>query len=127
MPLGAVSAGRLATCHPDLRRFVEAVVEGIDAGELAVAGVRDIAVLCGHRGRAEQEQAFAAGASKLRWPNSKHNRTPALAVDLAPYPIDWQNEPAFDVLLGYALGVAARLGIKLRVIGWDRPHYELAE
>jgi peptidoglycan L-alanyl-D-glutamate endopeptidase CwlK len=125
MPLGAVSGGRLATCHPDLRRFVDAVAEGIDAGELATAGVRDVTVLCGHRGKAEQDKAFADGASKLRWPNSKHNQTPSLAVDLAPYPIDWNNVAAFDVLRGYALGVAARLGIKLRVISWDRPHFEL--
>jgi hypothetical protein len=125
MPLGAVSGGRLATCHPDLRRFVEELVEGIDAGELATAGVRDVTVLCGHRGKAEQDQAFERGTSKLRWPNSKHNQQPSLAVDIAPYPIDWDNLPAFDVLRGYALGVAARLGIRLRVISWDRPHFEL--
>lgn len=126
MALGAVSGGRLATCHPDLQRLVSAVVEGIDAGDLASAGILDVTVLCGHRGADAQEKAFRDGASKLRWPKSEHNSLPSRAVDLAPYPIDWQNVPRFDVLRGYVLGVAARLGIKIRVISWDRPHFELA-
>ena len=127
MPLGAVSGGRLATCHPDLRRFVQELSQGIDAGELRTAGVRDITVLCGHRPKAAQDKAFAEGTSKLEWPRSKHNQMPSRAVDIAPYPIDWDDLPAFDVLRGYALAVAARLGIRLRVISWDRPHFELAE
>ena len=44
----------------------------------------DLTVLCGHRGQLEQEIAFKTGASKLRWPRSKHNAMPSLAVDVAP-------------------------------------------
>lgn len=84
MPLGKASLLKLATCQPELRRFAEAVAEGIDNGECP--GVSDLAVLCGYRGEKEQNEAFAKGASKLQWPHSKHNHLPAFAVDLAPLP-----------------------------------------
>ena len=48
----------------------------------------DITILQGHRGKAEQDKAFAEGRSKLKFPQSKHNRSPSMAVDCAPYPID---------------------------------------
>ena len=125
MSLGASSKVKLATCHPDLRRLVEAVAAGIDAGDLATAGVRDLTVVCGYRGQAEQDAAFRDGASKLRWPNSRHNSVPSLAVDLAPFPLDWADRERFQVLRGYVLAKAAQLGIKLRTIAWDLPHYEI--
>lgn len=34
------------------------------------------------RGKADQNEAYAMGKSKLPWPKSKHNTTPALAIDL---------------------------------------------
>jgi hypothetical protein len=45
----------------------------------------DLTILCGHRGQADQDAAFNSGASKLRWPRSKHNSMPSLAVDVAPF------------------------------------------
>lgn len=126
MPLGGGSRVRLATCHADLRRLVEAVAAGVDAGDLATAGVTDLTVVCGYRGQAEQDAAYASGASRLRWPNSRHNSVPSRAVDLAPYPIDWKDERAFLVLRGYVLAHAARLGIRVRTISWDLPHFELS-
>lgn len=56
----------------------------------------DITVLCGHRGEAEQNAAYAAGNSKLKWPNSKHNKTPSEAVDIVPYPINWEDTSRFE-------------------------------
>jgi len=56
----------------------------------------DITVLCGHRGEAEQNAAYAAGNSKLKWPKSKHNKVPSEAVDIVPYPIDWEDTAAFE-------------------------------
>lgn len=125
MSLGKSSQVKLATCHPELRRLVEDVVAQVDAGALATAGVRDLTVVCGYRGQREQDAAFAAGASELRWPDSRHNSVPAMAVDLAPYPIDWRNRDAFLVLRGFVLARAAALGITLRTIEWDLPHFEL--
>ncbi len=45
----------------------------------------DCTVVCGHRSEAEQNAAFAAGNSQLRFPASKHNSTPSMAVDVAPF------------------------------------------
>lgn len=125
MSLGQASRVKLATCHADLRRLVEAVATGVDAGDLATAGVRDLTVVCGYRGQAEQDAAYVAGASRLRWPNSRHNSVPSRAVDLAPYPVRWEDREAFLVLQGYVLAHAARLGIPVRTISWDLPHFEL--
>lgn len=125
--LGNSSKLKLATCQPELRRLVEAINEGIDRGDLADDDVRDLTVTCGYRGEKEQSEAFATGTSKLQWPNSKHNHLPSLAVDIAPYPLDYSQAgiPRFRALRRYALGVAQGLGIRIRIISWDWPHYEL--
>lgn len=75
---GATSLGRLSTCHPLLIALFGRVIARPDLPH-------DLSVLCGHRGQTEQDAAFASGASRLRWPRSKHNATPSHAVDVAPY------------------------------------------
>ena len=121
----ARSASRLAECHKDLQRVMNAAIQEVD-----------FTVLCGHRGKAEQDAAVAAGNSKLRWPKSKHNKKPSLAVDVAPWPIDWNNRARFKALAKVILAEAAALGISLRwggdwnsdgddSDGWDLPHFEL--
>lgn len=124
MSLGNASNRKLATCQPELRRLIEKVASGIDDGECP--GIRDITVLCGFRGEVEQNEAFERGASKVRYPNSKHNVLPSNAVDVAPYPIDWSDIESFRALRKYVLDVAERIGVRLRIIEWDWPHYELA-
>lgn len=125
MTLGKTSLEKLGECHPELQRLFREVEVGIDRGDLAPY-VTDITVLCGFRGEAEQALAFASGASKLEWPKSKHNRSPAsLAADVVPYPVEWKDSRQELILRGYVLGVAARLGIKIRTISWDLPHFEL--
>jgi hypothetical protein len=123
MPLGNDSKLRLATCHPELRRLIEAAARGVDEGDLKYAGIDDMVVLCGYRGEAEQNKAVADGTSKTSWPKSKHNRVPADAVDISPYPVDW-NERRLEILHAYAAGVAHALGIDLFNISWDRPHLQ---
>ena len=83
------SEARLSTCHPDLQAVCRELIKQYD-----------FAVLCGHRGKAEQNAAFDAGNSRLIYPQSKHNAKPSLAVDIAPYNetephIDWGNVSAF--------------------------------
>lgn len=75
---GATSAGRLATCHPLLMTLFQRVIVRADLPH-------DLSILCGRRGEAEQEAAFRSGASTLHYPQSKHNRTPSHAVDVAPF------------------------------------------
>ena len=82
------SMQRLNTCHPDL---VVLMTQAIADPECP----SDMSVLCGYRGEEEQNAAYESGASKLRYPQSKHNKTPhSLAVDVAPYiggiSWDWQ-------------------------------------
>ncbi len=82
----------------------------------------DFSVITGFRTKEEQDKAFAEGNSEKIWPNSLHNRTPSLAVDLAPYPIDWTNRPTaiarFYLLGGVMMSVANELAIPIRA-GWD--------
>lgn len=124
----ARSRKRLDTCHPDIQRVL---LFAIEHGP-------DFAVLQGHRGKRAQTAAVAAGHSQLPYPRSRHNTRPSLAVDVAPWPIDWGDLNRFRFLAGFLLGAAAVMGIRLRWGGdWDRdfsegderfrdlPHFEL--
>lgn len=123
------SLDRLGTCVPELQRVMnEAILEF------------DFTVLCGHRGREEQERAFREGNSRVHWPHGKHNSVPSKAVDVAPWPVDWDDLVRFGVMAEVILSVAERLGIKLRWghdwdmdgrLGekgeWDWPHFEVVD
>lgn len=109
----------LKTCHPDLQRLFLAVIQ-----------YRDCSILCGHRTEAEQNAAYAVGNSRAKWGKSKHNTSPSKAVDVMPYPIDWQNKEGMFVFAGFVLGMAACMNIKIKWGGdfsgfFDGPHYEL--
>lgn len=81
----------------------------------------DCVVICGHRSKAEQNEAFRSGKSKLRFPQSKHNRMPSLAADVMPYPIDWNDRERMTLFAGRVLGIAQMMGVTLRWGGdWDR-------
>lgn len=81
----------------------------------AVITYMDHSVLCAYRGKQEQDAAYAAGKSKVRWPNSKHNINPSRAIDVAPYPIDWNDEVRFARLMGHYERVAYEQGIRIRL------------
>jgi len=106
------SLSRLRTTHPQLQRLFERVVLNYDC-----------TVLEGHRGEEAQNRAYDEGRSKLRWPDGKHNTYPSPAVDIAPYPIDWQNLKRFYDFAGFVRGVSACMGIPIRWGGdWDRDY-----
>lgn len=108
------SLDNLAQCHPDLQKIAHELIKEMD-----------VVVICGHRGQKAQNEAFAKGTSKLRWPNSKHNKTPSLAFDACPYPIKWEERAKFLEMRERMRAIAKRLGIKVRFISWDLPHIEL--
>lgn len=104
------SKKRLATCHPRLQVLFELVVTEYDCS-----------VLTGYRNMAQQQAAYRDGFSKVDWPDSQHNLNPSWAVDVAPYPIDWNDIERFYHFGGFVESKAMVLGIDLRWGGdWDR-------
>ena len=81
----------------------------------------DCMVLEGHRGEEKQNAAYDKGNSKVRYPNGKHNQSQSVAVDVAPYPIDWADRDRFHYFGGYVLGVAKQMGLNIRWGGdWNQ-------
>jgi len=126
---GTKSAQNLLTCDIELQTLFNEVVKHFDCS-----------VLCGHRAEEEQNEAFRNNGSTLKWPDSKHNRKPSKAVDVVPYPIDWEKLNRFYYFGGFVKGIADKLGIKIRWGGdWDNdtltedqkfkdlPHFELID
>jgi peptidoglycan L-alanyl-D-glutamate endopeptidase CwlK len=102
--------------------------------------IMDFSILETHRDKATQNKYYNNGKSKLRYPQSKHNILPSKAVDIAPYPIDWNDTKRFYYLAGIIKGIANAHNIKIRWGGdWDSdndfddqsfmdlPHFEVVE
>tara|TARA_Y100001973_G_scaffold97134_1_gene152846 strand:- start:5908 stop:6306 length:399 start_codon:yes stop_codon:yes gene_type:complete len=70
----------------------------------------DITVIEGKRSQERQNQLVAEGKSKTKF--GKH--VLGMAVDIAPYPIDWNARDDFHYLGGWVLATANRLGYKVR-------------
>jgi hypothetical protein len=83
----------------------------------------DIVIVCGHRPEKEQNEAVANKKSKLKFPNSKHNKIPSEAVDVAFWDGEkllWDTKQA-SFMAGYILAVADEMGIEIRLgADWDR-------
>lgn len=98
----ATSAKRLRGCHIDLRVLFNTVIDRIDC-----------TIVCGTRDQEAQDAAYTAGNSQVQWPDSKHNLSPSLAVDVAPYfkgvGIDWDDNSAFYLFAGRVLEIANQL------------------
>ncbi len=105
-----VSQNKLATAHVDLQILFNEVIKHCDC-----------TVLEGFRDKNHQERAFAAGNTKLHYPNGKHNKSPSMAVDVAPYPVDWKKTNNFIYFAGFVMGIAAKLradGIITHTLRW---------
>jgi len=103
------SKRKLDTCHESLQQLFNEVVKSFDC-----------TVIEGHRGEKKQNEAYRKGNSKLKYPNGKHNKTPSIAVDVIPYPIDWKDRDRMHYFGGFVLGIAKKMGFKIRWGGdWD--------
>lgn len=103
------SMDRLTTCDQRLIKLMLRVVE-----------LYDITVIEGHRSIEDQERAFNEGKSKVHWQQSTHCTTPSRAVDVAPYPVNWQDRERFYYLAGIVRAVSDSMGIGVRWGGdWD--------
>ncbi|MEZ5691213.1 MAG: hypothetical protein R3D71_06075 [Rickettsiales bacterium] len=129
------SKKRRDTCHPHLIDLMNEAIK-----------IMDFTIVCGHRGKLAQNTAFMTGRSKLKFPNSKHNKTPSLAIDIAPVKykpngamwIDWNDIQSFVDLSQVIFPIADKMGIHVRWGGdfnmdgrkttndaWDKGHWEL--
>jgi peptidoglycan LD-endopeptidase CwlK len=116
----ANSLRNLSTCDFKLQELAWQVLHGWDCS-----------VLEGHRNETKQRAYFAAGTTKVQYPDSKHNDYPSRAIHLAPYPFKWpehiqdpkERQKALNRLymfVGYVLATAKHLGIKVRSgADWD--------
>lgn len=140
---GARSKKNLEGVHPDLAFLFRQVVKHFDC-----------TITAGLRSDADQAALYAQGRTKPGkivtqvdgvTKRSKHqvHETPegkyAIAVDAAPFPIDWNDIDRFRHFAGFVLGMAAAYGIPVRSgVDWDGdtelddqsfmdlPHFELA-
>jgi len=114
------SKNRLAECDERLQKIM-----------LEAINHMDLTILCGHRGEDDQNRAFRNGKSKLKYPKSKHNKNPSLAVDVAPCnPVDWKNIERFKKLSEIIFASAKKVGVNLIWGGnWknfpDYAHWEI--
>lgn len=134
------SRAKLETCHADIQKIFNKAIEYLD-----------FTVLYGHRTKEEQTAIYAQGrttpgaiVTNTPWPKSKHNSYPSMAIDVAPYPIDWNDLARFDYLAGRILQIADEMIEKGEIthkLVWghdwdsdndlkdthfiDRPHFEL--
>ena len=124
---GKKSKENLSTCHSDLQKVFYEVVKTFDCS-----------VLEGHRDERRQNKLFEEGKTKVKYPKGRHNSSPSRAVDVTPYPVDWDDRERQTLFAGFVIGIARSMDIRLRWGGdWyqdfqvsdnrfdDFPHFEL--
>lgn len=116
--LGLRSRQNLSGVHPDLVAVVERAIQITKQDFMVIEGVRNID---------RQRQLVKAGASKTL--NSRH--ITGHAVDLCPYPVDWNDLGKFKAISEAVLEAAKELGIDVEWGGdwkkfFDGPHYQLS-
>lgn len=105
---------RLAELDPELKLLFEETRKDLFQQQSPMVYPMDIYLVCGHRGKEAQTQAQAMGFSKVFYPNSKHNKMPALGMDCCPYPIDWNDLERFRLMNRTMMETAKRLNLKIR-------------
>ena len=121
------SESNLMTCDPRLVHVARKMILYVDHS-----------IICGRRGKIEQEDAVRTGMSRVHWPDGAHNcavpdvtkprqewkeDTSALsrAFDFSTYPVDWDDEKQFCYVAGQYIACARAEGIDLKWGGdWNR-------
>lgn len=122
---GKESLRNLKQLHPDLQMVLREAIKEFD-----------FKIMDAQRGRAEQEYAFKKGNTKAHFGQSAHNYIPAIACDIYPYPIDFDDIGRFKDMARVVLRIAKAHKVPLRwggdwnmdgntADGWDFPHFEL--
>jgi peptidoglycan L-alanyl-D-glutamate endopeptidase CwlK len=137
MKLSQKSIDRLRGVHPDLIAVVKQAIE---------ITTQDFSVLCGVRTAEEQAELYAQGRTKpgnvVTW-TLKTKHVPGAdgfghAVDLVPYPLDWNDLSKFDAISIAMMRASEELGVTIRWgADWDMdglarergesdsPHFEI--
>ena len=126
---GSRSRRAMENIDPRLKKVLNEVIKYVDCS-----------VLEGHRNEERQNKLFKEGRTKVKYPNGRHNANPSRAVDVVPYPIDWDDRERFHLFAGFVIGIAKSMEITLRWGGdWnmnfevddnkfdDFPHFELID
>lgn len=92
------SLEKLKQAHQDLQTVFNEVVK-----------IQDCTVIEAYRDQEAQERAVREGKSQVNYPFGAHNSLPSKAVDVAPYPIRWDDTNRFYVFWGIVKTVAAQL------------------
>lgn len=116
---GKTSKARLDTCHQDLQDIMNDLIK-----------VMDVTIIQGWRTPEQHAEYLRKGYSTVPYERSKHSSKPSRAVDVAPYPVDWDDIQRFKDMMNVIKGSAAARGIDIRCGGdWesfkDYPHIEL--
>ena len=115
--LGTRSMQSLSGVHPDMVAVVKRAIE--------ITGV-DFTVIEGIRNINRQRELFKAGKSTTM--NSRH--ITGHAVDMVPWPVDWEDLERFEVMAEAMKAAAEELEIPIVWGGdwksfYDAPHFEL--
>lgn len=119
---GKRSAELLATCDKRLQELAYMMLDRSDF---------DLTITCGYRTEDEQNEAYKNGKSRARFGESKHNTFPSKAIDICPYPINWDTKDIrWQEMALNAMWCAGKLGIEIVWGGSfksikDLPHFEL--
>ena len=135
------SLTRLQTCHPDIQKVIHRAMEITTMDFMVLEGERTKEQAYANWGKGRTVQQLAAkgvpakyaqpSLSKVTWLsdplNSKHIKQKdgyAHAIDLCPYPISWEDIPAFQKLGKIIKQAAKDVNVKIEWGGdWSKPDY----
>ena len=102
---GKRSKERLKGVHPKLVNVLNELIK-----------IMDVTIIEGLRSEERQKELLEQGKTKTKF--SKHIK--GKAVDLAPYPIDWEDRERFHYMGGMIRGIGKQLNTDIRWGGdWD--------
>lgn len=116
------SSDLLATCDKKLQDMANMMLSRSEF---------DLSITCGYRTEEEQNDNYNKGTSKAKFGQSKHNVFPSKAIDIVPYPINWDgNDKRWQEMALNAMWCAGKLGFEITWGGSfksisDKPHFEL--
>jgi len=97
---GEKSLEHIRKLHKDLQLILGEAIKYVD-----------ITVIDSHRDEDTQNKYFKEGKSKVKFPNSKHNKFPSMAVDIIPlkFPNNFKDWAKFAYMIGIVKGISEEM------------------